>query len=111
MAQFTPCGWALSEYKDLFDWSLELANIKLSTVEKNRTTLLNMAEMIRDLGALLKAEELVAEEVASSVGTCSKGKGHKPKVVQEPEEEDTMICWYVMQLSFSINITDPLFYF
>ena len=87
MAQFAPCGWALSEYKDLSDWSLELANIKSSMLEKHRTTLLNMTEMMRDLGTLLEAEEFVAEEVALSVSTCSKRKGHKPKVVEEPEEE------------------------
>ena len=88
MAQFTPRGWALSEYQDLSDWSLELANIKLSVLKKHRTTLLNMVEMMCDLGTLLEAEEFVAEEVALSVGTHSKGKGHKPKVVEEPEEEE-----------------------
>ena len=88
MAQFAPCGWALSKYEDLSDWSLELANIKLSVLEKHRTTLLNMAEMMHNLDALLEAEELVAEEVASSVGTCSKGKGRKPKAIEELEEEE-----------------------
>ena len=47
-----------------------------------------MAEMMRDLGALLEAEEFVAEEVALSVSTHSKGKGRKPKVVEELEEEE-----------------------
>ena len=95
MAQFAPCGWALSEYEDLSDWSLELANIKLSVLEKHRTTLLNMAEMMHDLGAPLEAEEFVAEEVALSVSTHNKGKGRKPKVVEEPEEEehyDLLVC-------------------
>ena len=69
-----------------------------------------MAEMMRDLGAPLEAEEFVAEEVALSVSTRSKGKGRKPEVVEEPEEEehyDPPICHAI----FSINITDPLFYF
>ena len=47
-----------------------------------------MAEMIRELGAPLEAEEPVVEEVALSTGTCSKGKGHKSKVVEELEEEE-----------------------
>ena len=72
MAQFAPHGWALSDYEDLSDWSLELANIKSSALEKLCTTLLNMAEMMHELGAPLEAEELVVEEVASSVGTHSK---------------------------------------
>ena len=88
MAQFAPCGWALLDYEDLSNWSLELANIKLAALEKHRTTLLNMAEMMRELGAPLEAEELVVEEVALCVGTCSKGKGRKFKVVEEPEEEE-----------------------
>ena len=88
MAQFAPCGWALSDYKDLSDWSLELANIKSSALERHRTTLLNMAEMMHQLGALLEAEEPVVEQVALSVGTHSKGKGRKPKVVEELEEEE-----------------------
>ena len=95
MAQFTPCGWALPDYKDLSDWLLELANIKLSTLKKHRTTLLNMAEMMHELGALLEAEEPVVEEVASSVSTHSKGEGCKPKVIEEPEEEeyyDSLVC-------------------
>ena len=88
MAQFTPHSWALLEYEDLSDWSLKLANIRLSALEKHRTTLLNMAEMMHKLGALLEAEEPVVEEVALSVGTRSKGKGCKPKVIEEPEEEE-----------------------
>ena len=88
MARFAPHGWALLAYEDLSDWSLELANIRLSVLEKHRTTLLNMAEMICKLGALLEAEELVVEEVASSADTCSKGKGHKSNVVEGPEEEE-----------------------
>ena len=85
MVRFAPCGWALSVYEDLFDWSLELANIKLSVLEKHHTTLINMAEMIQELGALLEVEERVVEEVALSSGTRSKGKGRKSKVVEEPE--------------------------
>ena len=46
MVWFSPRGWALSSYKDIFDWSLELASIKLSSLEKHRTMLINMAEMI-----------------------------------------------------------------
>ena len=87
MARFAPCGWALSAYEDLSNWLLELANIKPSVLEKHRTTLLNMAEMICELGASLEVEELVVEEVASSAGTRSKGKGSKSKVVKELEEE------------------------
>ena len=95
MVQFAPCGWALLDYKDLSNWSLELANIKLSALEKHHTTLLNMAEMMHELGAPLEAEELVVEEVALSVGTRSKGKGRKSKVIEEPEEEeyyDLLVC-------------------
>ena len=44
--------------------------------------------MMRELGTPLEAEEPVVEEVASFVGTRSKGKGHKPKVIEEPEEEE-----------------------
>ena len=54
-----------------------------------------MSEMIRELGALLEAEEPVVKEVASSAGTQSKGKGQKSKVVEEPEEEkyyDLPVC-------------------
>ena len=47
-----------------------------------------MAEMMCKLGAPLEAEEPVVKEVASSVGTCSREKGCKPKVVEEPEEEE-----------------------
>ena len=47
-----------------------------------------MAEMMHNLGTPLEAEEFVAEEVALSVGTRSKGKGCKPKVIEEPEEEE-----------------------
>ena len=47
-----------------------------------------MAEMIWELGAPLEVEELVVEEVTLSVGTCSKGKSCKSKVVEEPEEEE-----------------------
>ena len=47
-----------------------------------------MAEMMCELGTPLEAEEPVVEEVASSVSTRSKGKGHKSKVVEEPEEEE-----------------------
>ena len=55
MARFAPRGWALSAYEDLSDWSLELADIRSSVLEKHHTTLLNMAEMIHELGALLEA--------------------------------------------------------
>ena len=41
-----------------------------------------------ELSAPLEHEEPVVEEVASSVGTCSKGKGHKSNVVEEPEEQE-----------------------
>ena len=75
-------------YKDLSDWSLELANIKSSVFEKHCTTLINMAEMICKLGTPLEVEEPVVEEVASSAGTCSKGRSHKLKVVKELEEEE-----------------------
>ena len=88
MARFAPHGWALLAYEDLSDWSLELANIKSSVLEKHCTTLINMAEMIRELGTPLEVEEPVVEEVASSAGTCSKGKGCKSKVVKELEEEE-----------------------
>ena len=88
MAQFAPHGWALLDYKDLSDWLLELANIKSSALEKHRTTLLNMAEMMCELGTPLEAGEPVVEEVALSVGTRSKGKGRKPKVIEELEEEE-----------------------
>ena len=57
-----------------------------------------MAEMICELGAPLEAEELVVEEVALSTGTHSKGKGHKSKVVKEPEEEeyyDLPVCYVI----------------
>ena len=77
----------LSSYEDLSDWSLKLAGIQISTVEKHRTTLLSMAEMIWELGTPLEVEEPVVEEVALSVRTQSKGKGHKSKVVKELEEE------------------------
>ena len=77
MARFAPCGWALSAYDDLSDWSLELVNIKSSVLEKHCTTLINMAEIICELGAPLEVEEPVVEEVALSAGTCSKGKGCK----------------------------------
>ena len=46
MVQFSPRGWALSSYEDLFNWSLELAGIKLSTLKKHRTMLMKIAEMI-----------------------------------------------------------------
>ena len=88
MVKFAPCGWALSSYEDLSDWLLELANIRSSVLERHCTTLLNMAEMIHELGTLLEVEELVVEEVALSTGTRSKGKGRKSKVVKEPEEEE-----------------------
>ena len=88
MVKFAPCGWALLAYKDLSDWSLELAKNRSSVLEKHHTTSLNMAEMICKLSALLEAEEPVVEEVALSTGTHSKGKGCKSKVVEEPEEEE-----------------------
>ena len=75
-------------YEDLSNWSLELVGIKSSVLKKHRTTLLSMAEMIWELGALLEVEEPVVEEVALSVGTRSKGKGHKSKVVEELEEQE-----------------------
>ena len=98
MAQFAPRGWALSDYEDLSDWSLELASIKLSALEKHRTTLLNMAKMMCKLGTPLEAEEPVMEEAASSVGTRSKGKGCKSKAVEEPEEEE----YYDLPVSHAI---------
>ena len=55
MAQFSPRA-ALSSYNDLSNWSLELAGIKLLTLEKHQTTLINLSEMIWDLGALLEIE-------------------------------------------------------
>ena len=88
MAQFAPCGWVLSFYGDLSDGLLKLASIRLSALKKHHTTLLSMAEMICELGTALEAEELVVEEVALSVGTYSKGKGCKSKVVEELEEEE-----------------------
>ena len=45
----------------------------------------------------LEVEEPVVEEVALLVGTQSKGKGCELKVVEETEEKEFMICWYVMQ--------------
>ena len=108
MVKFAPRGWVLSSYEDLSDWLLELANIRSSVLEKHRTTLLNMAEMIRKLGTLLEAEEPVLEEFASSTGTHSKGKGHKSKVVKELEEEeyyDLLVCHAIAFFS------DLLFYF
>ena len=77
-------------YEDLSDWSLELAGIKSSTLEKHHTTLLNMADIIQELGTPLEVKEPVVEKVASSVGTWSKGKGKgcKLKIVKEPEEEE-----------------------
>ena len=102
MARFAPHGWALSAYEDLSNWLLELANIRLSVLEKHCTTLLNMAEMIRELGTLLEAEELVIEEVASSADTHSKGKGHKSKVVKELEEEKCydLLVHHVIAISY-----------
>ena len=98
MAQFAPCSWALLNYEDLSDWSLQLANIKLSALRKHCTTLLNMAKMMHKLGTPLEAEEPLVEEVASSVGTHSKGKGHKSKVIEEPEEEE----YYDLPVSHAI---------
>ena len=44
--------------------------------------------MIWDLGAPLEVKEPVVEEVALSIGTCSKGKGCESKVAKETEEEE-----------------------
>ena len=85
-----------------------MASIRLSAPEKHCTTLLNMAEMICKFSAPLEAEELVVKEVALSVGTCSKGKGRKSKVVEEPEEEEYYDPLVLMQSKFSINISDPM---
>ena len=95
MVRFAPCGWALSAYEDLSNWSLELADIKSSVLEKHHTTLINMAEMICKVGTPLEVEEHMVEEVSSSARTHSKGKGHKSKVIKELEEEeyyDLLVC-------------------
>lgn len=77
----------MSPYKDLSDWLLELAGIELSALKKYHTTLLNLLEMIWDLGAPLKIEEPVVKEVELLMGTWSKGKGCKSEVVKKTEEE------------------------
>ena len=64
-----------------------------------------MAEMIRELGAPLEAEEPVVEEVALSTHTCSKGRGCKFKVVEEPEEEE----FYDLPVHHVITISHKYF--
>ena len=56
--------------------------------------------MIWELGAPLKVKEPVVEEVALSVWTWSKGKGHKSMVVKEMEEEfyDPPVCHAIINV-------------